>query len=32
MTIKAKLDGQAKVETSSHTIHVVLKKKKKPKK
>lgn len=31
VTIKAKLEGQAKVETASHTIHVVLKKKKKPK-
>jgi len=31
VTIKAKLAGQAKVETASHTIHVVLKKKKKPK-
>ena len=31
VTIKAKLAGQAKVETASHTIHVVLKKKKKSK-
>ncbi len=31
VTIKAKLEGQAKAETASHTIHVVLKKKKKPK-
>ncbi len=31
VTIKAKIQGQSKVVTASHTIHVVLKKKKKPK-
>jgi Tol biopolymer transport system component len=31
VTIKARIDGQAGVVTNSHTIHVVLKKKKKPK-
>jgi hypothetical protein len=32
VTIKAKLQGQPGVETRSHTVHLVLKKKKKPKK
>ena len=32
ITIKAKLEGQAKVEKYSHTVHLVLKKKKKAKK
>jgi TolB protein len=31
VTIKAKLQGQAGVEVQSHTVHLVLKKKKKPK-
>jgi len=31
VTIKARIDGEAGVVTDSHTVHVVLKKKKKPK-
>lgn len=31
VTLKAKLQGQAEVEVQSHTVHLVLKKKKKPK-